>query len=74
MDATPSTPLPLEARIELAEAFIELTWAGIPKARSGVIQEARWRAANAGALESIDFMLDKLLALYDERALAQHVA
>ena len=68
----PATPLPLGQRIELAEAFLTLIWTRIqagPKSRGGILEDARWRQRNTDDLEAIDLMLDKLLPMYDERAL-----
>jgi hypothetical protein len=58
----------LQQRIEFAEACIELTWARIPKARTGLIERSRWRHANAKALDDIDTMLEALALMYLERA------
>lgn len=65
-------PIPLQQRIELAEAFVELAWARlqtIPPPRSGVIEVARYQRQRDAAMWPIDAMLDALLGMYDERAL-----
>jgi hypothetical protein len=61
-------PIPLDLRIDLAEAVIELSWARIPKPRTGLIEQARWRNAYALQLAEIDYMLDQLALMYLERA------
>jgi hypothetical protein len=61
-------PVPIDMRIELAEAFIELAWATLPAHRAGIIEEARWRTTNQKALAEIDRMLDQLGVMYLERA------
>jgi hypothetical protein len=61
-------PIPLDLRIDLAEAVVELSWKRIPKPRTGVIEQARWRVTYALQLAEIDYMLDQLGVMYLERA------
>lgn len=65
--------IPLNERIDLAEAFVELSWLRlleIPQPRSGIIEMARYQRLRAEAMRPIDAMLDRMLGMYDERALA----
>lgn len=63
--------IPLQQRIELAEAFIELSWArvkAIPPGRGwdGHREAEKVREAEMAA---IDAMLDRMLPMYDMRTL-----
>jgi hypothetical protein len=67
----PSTPIPLHRQIELAEAFIELSWArlkAIPEAR-GWETGRQYDALRAAEMAGIDAMLDRMLPMYDLRIL-----
>ena len=64
--------LPLQTRIDLAEAFIELAWTQIkelPPSRGGTIADHRWQTEHEAHMLRIDAMLDAMLPMYDQRAL-----
>ena len=65
-------PLPLQERIELAEAVVELVWLQIqdlPKSRGGVIMDHRYQVERDLHMAKIDEFLDRMLPMYDERIL-----
>ena len=65
----PVEPLPLGLRIDLAEAFCELTWQRIkalPLPR-GFNTAREYNRAKADIMETLDMMLDKLSCMYAER-------
>ena len=64
--------LPLDLRIDLAEAFVELSWAQIamiPPSRGGVIADHHYAVERAAHMVAIDAMLDAMLPMYDLRAI-----
>lgn len=68
----PAEPVPLQQRLELAEAFCELIWGiiqDIPASRGGVIADARYATARAEQMVKLDRMLEEMLPWYDQRVL-----
>ena len=67
-----ANPIPLQERIELAEAVVELVWAQIgelPKSRGGVIMDYRHQIERDLLMAKIDGFLDRMLPMYDQRRL-----
>jgi hypothetical protein len=66
-----TTPIPLQQRIDLAEAFIELSWQRYKRIPAGRGWESERQAAalRAAEMAGIDAMLDQMLPWYDLRTL-----
>lgn len=72
-----ANPIPLQERIELAEAVVELVWAQIaelPKSRGGVIMDHRHKIQRDLLMDKIDSFLDRMLPMYDQRRLEAAMA